>query len=567
MSCSAHCTPETHPWHKLAQRYTASVLGALVLSAHARAADPAPALAAVPPSTDAAGPVVRLGTGTNASDSPDGGDMTLPDVSVVGQRLDQARSAILPSLGATTYDFNRSAIATLPQGDNAPLNQTLLQAPGVAQDSFGQVHVRGDHNEVQYRLDGVQLPEGLSVFGQALENRFAHSLSLLTGALPAQYGFLTAGVVDITTKTGRTDPGGEISIYGGARDYLQPSFQYGGQVGSVDYFVTGDLLHSRVGIENPDPTFNAVHDLSNQYHGLVHLSRRARRQHARQPDRRRLQPAVPDTQQPQPAPSLGLSANGVSDFTSASLTEHQREITDFAIVQLQKQVGAVDVQTSVFTRYSSLYYTPDPVGDLLFTGVAQTAARSVTSTGEQTDASWKVRRTTRCVPASRCRSSAASRSTTPPCCPPTTPAPSSRTSRSPSTTARARRAACMGSTCRTSGASCPTSPSTTAPASTASSEYDTETQLSPRVNVVWRADRHHHAARRLLALLHAAAVRAGGRLLGRPVQRHQCGRCGDAGQPGQGRAGQLLRRAGIEQVLLPGLTRRRWTATTSRRAT
>ncbi len=82
--------------------------------------------------------------------------------------------------------------------------------------------------------------------------------------------------------------------------------------------------------------------------------------------------------------------NGVSDYDSANLTEHQREITDFAILSLQKQVGNFDVQTSAFSRYSSLYYTPDPLGDLLFNGIAQTAARSVWSSGEQTDASWRV---------------------------------------------------------------------------------------------------------------------------------------------------------------------------------
>ena len=105
---------------------------------------------------------------------------------------------------------------------------------------------------MQFRLDGVQLPEGLAVFGQSLETRFAHSLSLITGSLPAQYGFNTAGVVDITTKSGRTDPGGEISIYGGARDYFQPSISYGGSVGAIDYFYTGDFLHDRVGIGEPD---------------------------------------------------------------------------------------------------------------------------------------------------------------------------------------------------------------------------------------------------------------------------------------------------------------------------
>ena len=76
----------------------------------------------------------------------------------------------------------------------------LLRAPGVVQDSFGQIHVRGDHGNLQYRLDGVQLPEGLSLFSNVLATRYANKMSLLTGALPAQYGLQTAGIVDITRQ-------------------------------------------------------------------------------------------------------------------------------------------------------------------------------------------------------------------------------------------------------------------------------------------------------------------------------------------------------------------------------
>ena len=343
--------------------------------------------AADPPAQTGAAPNVRLGTGTDQAATP---DLTLPGVDVVSQKLDQARSQLEPSLGATSYTFSRGAIDTLPQGDNSPLNATLLQAPGVAQDSFGQIHVRGDHNEVQFRLDGVQLPEGLAVFGQTLETRFAHSLSLITGSLPAQYGFNTAAVVDITTKSGRTDPGGEISIYGGARDYFEPSISYGASRGAIDFFYTGDFLHNRVGIENPTGSFNPIHDLSNQTHGLVHVSGliddTARVSLLAGYSNEFFQ--IPNN--PGQTPSLGLSVNGTSDFDSASLTEHQREITDFAILSLQKQFGTLDLQTSAFTRYSSLYYTPDPLGDLLFNGISQTAARSIVSTGEQTDASWKL---------------------------------------------------------------------------------------------------------------------------------------------------------------------------------
>jgi hypothetical protein len=88
-----------------------------------------------------------------------GGGLSL-DVDVIAKELDVARQQIEPSLGASVYNFGRQAIATQPQGDNQPLNRLLLQAPGVAQDSFGQLHVRGDHANLQYRLNGIILPEG-----------------------------------------------------------------------------------------------------------------------------------------------------------------------------------------------------------------------------------------------------------------------------------------------------------------------------------------------------------------------------------------------------------------------
>jgi len=150
-------------------------------------------------------------------------------ITVTATRLDEARSSIQPSLGATTYGFTPRTIGNVPLGENAPLNQVLLRAPGVVQDSFGQIHVRGDMGNVQYRLDGVQLPEGLSLFNNILATRYARQLSLVTGALPAQYGLQTAGIVDITVKSGTSDPGADLSITGGSRDYTQPAFSYGGR--------------------------------------------------------------------------------------------------------------------------------------------------------------------------------------------------------------------------------------------------------------------------------------------------------------------------------------------------
>ena len=183
--------------------------------------------------------------------APDSGAATI-DIDVISQRLDVARQQIQPSLGATSYNFSPEALQNIPQGENAPLNQVLLQAPGVAQDSFGQIHLRGEHANVQYRLNGVELPEGLSVFGQAIAERFARSLTLITGALPAQYGFQTAGVVDIQTKTGTTNPGGSVSMYGGSWNWLEPSIEYGGRSGSVDYFVVARRVAQQPRHREPD---------------------------------------------------------------------------------------------------------------------------------------------------------------------------------------------------------------------------------------------------------------------------------------------------------------------------
>ncbi len=342
-----------------------------------------PAAAQTAPAATSAGQVAS----TPASDAADA--TTIREVTVA-EKLNAARSQIETSLGASRYNFSHKALETIPQGANAPLNQVLLQAPGVAQDSFGQIHVRGDHNEVQYRLDGVELPEGLSVFGQALELRFAHSMSLITGALPAEYGFLQAGVVDIQTESGSTDPGGEVSMEGGSRGYLEPTFSYGGSAGNMDYFFTGDYLRNPVGIENPTGSFSAQHDVSNQYHFLGHVS-----DMLDENTRVSLIVGVSNEEfqipnNPGQTPMLGLNVSGITTYNSSDLNEYQREITDFGIMSLQKHYDTVDEQISLYSRYSSLNYTPDPIGDLLFNGIAQTASRSIWSNGVQSDGSWRI---------------------------------------------------------------------------------------------------------------------------------------------------------------------------------
>ncbi len=312
------------------------------------------------------------------------------DLDVVAKQLDIARSEIQPSLGATVYDFSRQAIETQPQGDNQPLNRLLLQAPGVAQDLFGQLHVRNDHANLQFRINGVELPEGINVFGQSLQTRLANSVALITGSLPAQYGLRTTGIIDIQTKTGTLDPGGSLTLYGGQQGTFQPSAEWGGRVGQIDYYFTGEYLRNNEGIENPAPTFNAIHDNSQQPKGFAYVSGII------DPTSRltailgasRSQYEIP--QVAGQTPSLGLTVNGATDFASASINENQRQINNFQILAWQKRVDDINFQIAGFSRYSSLYFSPgDPTGDLLFNGIAQTAYRQSWASGVQGDGSWR----------------------------------------------------------------------------------------------------------------------------------------------------------------------------------
>ena len=327
-----------------------------------------------------------------ATSSPGGtGDPDLHiDIDVVSQRLDVARRQIEPSLGATRYEFDERALEEIPQGPNADLNQVVLQSPGVWQDSFGQIHVRGEHGNVQYRIDGVQFPQGLSFFGQALQSRFANTVSVLTGSLPAQYGINTAGVIDIQTKTGFTNPGLSLSMYGGSWNWLQPSFEEGGHSGPVDWFVSGDYLHNDRGIDNPAFNYAALHDTTNQFHGFAHVSGII-------DENTRLsfiggayggQFQIPNS--PGQTPGLGLSVNGISTFSSALLNEQQRESANFALLSLQKHVDTIDAQIALFARNNYLHFTPDQLGDLIFNGISQNATRTDVASGIQGDASWHV---------------------------------------------------------------------------------------------------------------------------------------------------------------------------------
>src|ERR1700731_4203029 len=188
-------------------------------------------------STTKASPAPQAGNPA-PSPTPANTTATAESVTVTSQELDISREAIVPNLGATRYTIGPDRLDSQAKGENAPFNETILRFPGVARDSFGQLHVRGEHANLQYRIDDVLLPESIPGFGPELATRLADNISLITGSLPAQFGFRTTGVLDIHTKSGTVFTGNEASIQVGSFDTIMESFERGGVVGQLSYYIT-----------------------------------------------------------------------------------------------------------------------------------------------------------------------------------------------------------------------------------------------------------------------------------------------------------------------------------------
>jgi outer membrane receptor protein involved in Fe transport len=307
---------------------------------------------------------------------------------VVTADLDAAREEIAPSLGAVTYTIGANQIQSMGQGENSSFQQVLLHAPGVVQEEFGEIHVRGDHGDVQYRVNGVLLPESLNGFGQEIDTHLIHSVTLITGTMPAQFGDRTAGIIDVTTKTGMQLNGAELSLYGGSYDTFNPSIEWGGTTSNLDYFVAASYLHDNHGIDNTTASPNPLHDVTDQEKVFGYFSH-----HFDQTSRLTLLLSssdagfqIPDTAGVAPIYQLANSATA----DSAAANNYQTEQNYYAVVSYQKIAGHFLSQVSILTRYTDIHFTPDPVQGLLLAGNAARVDNSDLANGLQADASYEL---------------------------------------------------------------------------------------------------------------------------------------------------------------------------------
>src|SRR4029079_2710756 len=179
----------------------------------------------------------------------------------------EVRSPLAPiqyKASSETYSVSRKDIEALPKGNNSEVFEVLATVPSVAYGALKQTHIRQDHANQQFRIDGIPIPDTVSgSFADIVPPRAWERADMILGGMEAQYGNKTTLLVDITSKSG-TKPGfGSMQVFGGSNETLNPSFEYGGTVGEkFRYYALDSFITTNRGLEPPTLGYTNNHNQS-----------------------------------------------------------------------------------------------------------------------------------------------------------------------------------------------------------------------------------------------------------------------------------------------------------------
>ena len=285
--------------------------------------------------------------------------------------------------------MDRAALEALPQGDQTPLEKILLQTPGVSRDSAasGNLHIRNEHANVQYRVNGILLPDGVSGFSAAYRDQLRRLRCRSSpGRCRRDLGCGPPPLVDIVSRAPPPTPGGSVSVYGGSHGTGQTAFDHGAKFGPWEVFAAGRLSMNSLGIENPTDSHEAVHDRTRQgkFFGFLFYAI---------DDATKLSfitgTSVANYQIPnnpgQPRTAFGMG--------TVRVRQAQREPSRAKLLQrrrLDPRGRRYRHATVVLLALLEVHFVPDGIGDLIFNGVSSDIRRSSFVTGLQGDGAYRI---------------------------------------------------------------------------------------------------------------------------------------------------------------------------------
>ena len=248
----------------------------------------------------------------------------------------------------------RSGNQVFKQNDyhGAPTNTTsqILQQSivGAARAPTGEVHIRGQHAEYTYYVDGVPVPAGISgSLNELFDPQVVNQIDFQTGGWDAEYGNKNAAVVNVTT---RIPSGGlhlDASGYGGSFTSNGQALNLSTNAGKVGLFFSGarqqtDMRREPVAFDSLHNAVENFHDDGSDLFGFAKLQYVPSDRDVVNLDlnRSRTRFAVPFD-----------SAEGVID-------DHQQDVNGFVNLGWRHRSDASELFLGAFFRDGSLNYTP-----------------------------------------------------------------------------------------------------------------------------------------------------------------------------------------------------------------
>src|SRR5467141_1183478 len=242
----------------------------------------------------------------------------------------------------------------------SPTNTTsqILQQSivGAARAPTGEVHIRGQHAEYTYYVDGVPVPSGISGgLNELFDPQVVNQIDFQTGGWDAEYGNKNAAVVNVTT---RIPSGGfhlDASGYGGSFSANGQGVNLSTNAGKWGFFLSG--ARQSTDMRREPLVFDTLHNKVENFHndgtdlfgfGKVQYVPTDRDVLNLDVDRSRTRFAVPFD-----------SANGIID-------DHQQDVNGFVNLGWRHRFaedasgegGSSELFTGAFFRDGSLNYTP-----------------------------------------------------------------------------------------------------------------------------------------------------------------------------------------------------------------
>jgi hypothetical protein len=144
-----------------------------------------------------------------------------------------------PDKTGSSQTFSHEQLQRLP--DPLTENTSTLVAnlmPGASQSHDNFINVRGNEFSLHEFINGVSFLENTQPqFSPGLSPGIFEAVDLMTGGFTAEYGNRFGGVLDITTRSGRTmQRHGDLNFRGATQDNYHLNGEYGGSAGRLGYY-------------------------------------------------------------------------------------------------------------------------------------------------------------------------------------------------------------------------------------------------------------------------------------------------------------------------------------------